>query len=104
MVEPPSKRSSRLSGVTLNSAEDKVVSASQEPQEAVYLPALFRGFNFRQAGATEIWEDHASCIMMSENPANRPFSDFYLPLKTGRSPSASCYIITSCGHQVARAA
>ena len=37
--------------------------------------ALLRGFNFRQVGATEIWEvsqeDNASCIMMSENPANR---------------------------------
>jgi hypothetical protein len=30
-----------------------------------------RGFNFRQVGATEIWEDNAFCIMMSENPANR---------------------------------
>ena len=30
-----------------------------------------RGFNLRQVGATEIWEDNASCIMMSENPANR---------------------------------
>ena len=40
-------------------------------QEAVYLRALLRGFNFRQVGATEIWEDNASCIIMSENPANR---------------------------------
>ena len=41
----------------------------------IYLRALLRGFNFRQVGATEIWEDkatdNASCIMMSENPANR---------------------------------
>jgi hypothetical protein len=26
---------------------------------------------FQQVGATEIWEDNASCIMMSKNPANR---------------------------------
>ena len=25
----------------------------------------------RQVGATKIWEDNASCIMMSETPANR---------------------------------
>jgi hypothetical protein len=30
------------------------------------LQALLRGFNFRQVGATEIWEDNASSIMMSE--------------------------------------
>ena len=34
----------RSSGVTLRSAE------------AAYLRALLRGFNFRQVGATEIWE------------------------------------------------
>jgi hypothetical protein len=45
--------------------------ASQAGQEAVYLRALVRGFNFRQVGAIETWEDNASCIMMSENPANR---------------------------------
>ena len=56
-------RSSRQGGVTLNSAEAEFVSASQAGQEAVYLRAL--------RGATEIWEDNASCIMMSENPANR---------------------------------
>jgi hypothetical protein len=138
------------------------VAASQAGQEAVYLLALLRGFNFRQVGATEIWEDNASCIMMSENPANRertrhvdtrvhylrelvrdghvkllkcagpqnvadaltkslprpalakhrqymwgtriPFSALYLSLKTGRPPTASYNIITSCGYQVARAA
>ncbi len=52
-------------------AEAKFVAVSQADQEAVYLRALLRGFNFRQVGATEIWEDNASCIMMSENPANR---------------------------------
>ena len=64
-------RSSRQGGVTLSSAEAEFVAASQAGQEAVYLRALLRGFNFHQAGATEIWEDNASCIMMSENPANR---------------------------------
>jgi hypothetical protein len=64
-------RSSRQGGVTLSSAEAEFVAASQAGQEAVYLRALLRGFNFRQVGATEIWEDNASCIMMSENPANR---------------------------------
>ena len=47
------------------------MAASQAGQEAIYLRAPQRGFNFRQVGATEIWEDNASCIMMSENPANR---------------------------------
>jgi hypothetical protein len=138
------------------------VAASQAGQEAVYLRALLRGFNFQQVGATEIWEDNASCIIMSENPASRErtrhvdtrvhylrelvrdghvkllkcagpqnvadaltksiprpalakhrqymwgtrisFSALYLSLKTGRSPTASYYIITPCGYQVARAA
>ena len=64
-------RSSRQGGVTLSSAEAEFVAASQAGQEAVYLRALLRGFNFQQTGATEIWEDNASCIMMSENPSNR---------------------------------
>ena len=64
-------RSSRQGGVTLSSAEAEFVAASQAGQEAVYLRALLRGFNFKQKGPTEIWEDNASCIMMSENPANR---------------------------------
>ena len=64
-------RSSRQGGVTLSSAEAEFVAASQAGQEAVYLRALLRGFNFQQNGATEIWEDNASCIMMSENPSNR---------------------------------
>jgi hypothetical protein len=63
--------SSRQGGVTLSSAEAEFVAASQPGQEAIYLRGLLRGFNFRQVGATEIWEDNASCIMMSENPANR---------------------------------
>ena len=57
--------------VTLSSVEAEFVAASQAGQEAIYLRALLRGFNFRQVGATEIWEDNASCVMMSKNPANR---------------------------------
>ena len=60
--------------MTLSSAEAEFVAASQAGQEAVYLRALLRGFNFRQVGEiwednAEIWEDNAFCIMMSENPA-----------------------------------
>jgi hypothetical protein len=62
-------RSSRQGGVTLSSAEAEFVAVSQAGQEAVYLRALLRGFNFRQVGTTEIWEDNAFCTMMSENPA-----------------------------------
>jgi hypothetical protein len=47
-------RSSRQGGVTLSSAETESVAASQAGQEAVYLRALLRGFNFRQIGATEM--------------------------------------------------
>jgi hypothetical protein len=62
-------RSFRQGGVTLSSAKAEFVAASQAGQEAIYLRVLLRGFNFRQVGATEIWEDNACCIMMSENPA-----------------------------------
>jgi hypothetical protein len=30
-----------------------------------------KGFAYLQHGPTEIWEDNASCILMSENPTNR---------------------------------
>ena len=53
-------RSSRQDGVTLSSAEAEFVAASQAGQETVHLRALLRGFNFRQVGASEIWEDNAS--------------------------------------------
>ena len=53
-------RSSRQGSVTLSSAEAEFVALSQTGQEAVYLRAQLRGFNFRQIGATEIWEDNAS--------------------------------------------
>jgi hypothetical protein len=57
-------RGSRQGGVTLSSAEAEFVAVSQAGQEAVYLRALLRGFNFRRVGATEIWEGNV--------PANVP--------------------------------
>jgi hypothetical protein len=39
-------------------------------QEVLYLRALLKGFAYLQHGPTEIWEDNASCILMSENPTN----------------------------------
>ncbi len=68
---PISWKSSRQGGVTLRSSETEFVAASQAGQEVVYLGALFRGFGYTQKDPTEIWEDNASCIMMSENPTNR---------------------------------
>ena len=32
---------------------------------------FLRGFGYTQKKPTEVWEDNASCIMMSENPTNR---------------------------------
>jgi len=124
-------RSSRQGGVTLSSAEAEFVAASQAGQEAIYLRALLRGFNFRQVGATEIWEERDGHVKLlkcagPQNVADAltkslprpalskhrqymwgtriPFSAFYLSLKTGRPPTASYNIITPCGYQVARAA
>jgi hypothetical protein len=64
-------RSSRQGGVTLCSSEAEFVAASQAGQEVVYLRVLLRGFGYTQKKPTEIWEDNASCIMMSKNPTNR---------------------------------
>ena len=71
---PISWKSSRQGGVTLSSSEVEFVEASQTGQEVVYLRALLKGFGYSQKGPTEIWEDSASCIMMSENPTNRDHS------------------------------
>ena len=68
---PISWKSSRQVGVTLSSSDAEFVAASQAGQEVVYLRALLRGFGHCQKEAKEIWEDDASCIMMSENPTNR---------------------------------
>jgi hypothetical protein len=64
-------RSSRQGGVTLSSSEAEFVAASQAGQEVVYLRELLKGFGHPQRKPTEIWEDNASCIMMSENLTNR---------------------------------
>ena len=37
----------------------------------VWLRVSLKGFGYTQKKATEIWEDNASCIMMSENLTNR---------------------------------
>jgi hypothetical protein len=68
---PISWKASRESGVTLSSSEAEFVAASQAGQEVLYLRALLKGFAYLQHGPTEIWEDNASCILMSENPTNR---------------------------------
>ena len=47
------------------------MEASQTGQEVVYLRVLLTGFGYTQKGPTEIWEDNASCTMMSENTTNR---------------------------------
>ena len=41
-------------------ALEALAQPSLPDQEAIYLRALMRGFNFRQVGATEIWEDNSS--------------------------------------------
>jgi len=64
-------KSCRQGGVTLSSSEAEFVSASQAGQEVVYLRKLLKSFGHPQAKPTEIWEDNASCIMMSENATNR---------------------------------
>ena len=64
-------RSSRQGDVTLSTSETDFVVASQAGKEVVYLRVLLRGFDYTQKKPTEIWEDNAKCIMMSENPTNR---------------------------------
>jgi hypothetical protein len=64
-------RSSRQGGLTLSSSEAEFVAASEAGHEVVYLRELLKGFGHPQKKPTEIWEDNASCIMMSENPTNR---------------------------------
>jgi hypothetical protein len=68
---PISWKASRQGGVTLSSSEAEFVAASQAGQEVLYLRALLQGFAYLQHGPAEIWEDNASCILMSEIPTNR---------------------------------
>jgi hypothetical protein len=60
--------------VTLSSAEAEYVAASMAGQEVVYLRAMLRGFGEEQAHPTQVWEDNAACIQISENPVNRKFT------------------------------
>ena len=71
MAVPSRGKASRQGGVTLSSSEAEFVAASQAGQEVLYLRALLKGFAYLQHGPTKIWEDSASCILMSENPTNR---------------------------------
>jgi hypothetical protein len=62
---------SKVDRVTLNSSETVFVVTNQSGQDVVYLRSfLLRGFGYTQRGPTTVWEDYASCIMMSENPTN----------------------------------
>ena len=55
----------------MSSSEAEFVAASQAGKEVLYLRALLKGFACEQMRPTELWEDNASCILMSENPTNR---------------------------------
>jgi len=68
---PISWKAARQGGVTLSSSEAEFVAASQAGKEVLYLRALLKGFACPQTRPTELWEDNASCILMSENPTNR---------------------------------
>ena len=39
-------------------------------QEVIYLCHLLRDLGIAQTRPTQVWEDNASCIAMSENPSN----------------------------------
>ncbi len=58
-------RQSRQGRVTLSSSEAEFVAASQA---GIFVCPLEDSAT--QTKPTEIWEDNASCIMMSENPTN----------------------------------
>eukprot|EP00961_Rhodomonas_salina_P076518 1027532-Rhodomonas_salina.1 len=68
---PVSWRAKRQGCVTLSSSEAEFVAASQCGVEVVYLLVLLKGLGVEQKGATSMWEDNVSCIMMSENQVNR---------------------------------
>jgi hypothetical protein len=57
--------------VTLSSVEAEYVATSAAAQDTVYLRSLLDGFRFSERGPTEVWEDNAACISMSENSVNR---------------------------------
>eukprot|EP00961_Rhodomonas_salina_P093577 1259041-Rhodomonas_salina.4 len=64
-ADPDTRRS------VTGSSEAEFVAASQCGVEVVYLRALLKDLGLEQHGPTRVWEDNASCIMMSENPVNR---------------------------------
>jgi hypothetical protein len=68
---PISWKAARQGGVTLSSSEAEFVAASQAGKEILYLRTLLKGLACPQTQPTELWEDNASCILMSENPTNR---------------------------------
>ena len=67
---PIAWKAARQGGVTLSSSEAEFVAASQAGKEVLYLRALLKGLSCPQHQPTELWEDNASCILMSENPTN----------------------------------
>ena len=67
---PISWKAARQGGVTLSSSEAEFVAASQAGKEILYLRALLKGLACPQTQPTQLWEDNASCILMSENPTN----------------------------------
>ena len=71
---PVSWKAKRQDCVTLSSAEAEYVAASMCRQEVVYLRAILRSFGYEQQKPTQVWEDNAACIAMSENPVNRKFT------------------------------
>jgi hypothetical protein len=71
---PISWKAKRQDCVTLSSAEAEYVAASMAGQEVVYLRAMLRGFGQEQTHPTQVWEDNAACIQISENPVNRKFT------------------------------
>lgn len=71
---PISWRSCQQGGVTLSSAEAEYVAASASTQEVIYLWSLLTGLQFAPVGPTEVWEDNAACISMSENLVNQDSS------------------------------
>lgn len=67
---PISWKAKRQACTTLSSAEAEFVAASMCGQEVIYLRNLLRDLGHPQTTPTQIYEDNASCIAMSENPAN----------------------------------
>ena len=55
----------------MSSSEAEFVAASQAGKEVLFLRALLKEFACPQMRPSELWEDNASCILMSENPTNR---------------------------------